>query len=388
VDATSTNDAGPLSGVRIVDLTANMSGPLATMILGDQGADVIKIESGIGDMLRYLGSGSKAYATFYANLNRSKRSILLDLRRAEARPIFDALLDRADVVVHNLRPQAAAQLKIDADSIRATRPQLVHVAISGFGTSGPFRDRRAYDHVVQAAAGYASVQADLRSGEPDLVRQGVVDKVTALYVAQAITAALFERTRTGVGRNVELSMLDSAVAFLWPDAMTDLTAVSPDIVGTSIRRTYRLTRTTNGHIVFMAMIGEQHGQLGRALGIDPELQSDGPAFYRECARRIGERTTEEALELLHGSDIPAAMAVSLEHLHEQPEIQFAGSIDEFDHPVLGRARQANPVARFTDARAGTLRPAPVLGEHTREICAELGLDDARIDELTSEGVLS
>jgi crotonobetainyl-CoA:carnitine CoA-transferase CaiB-like acyl-CoA transferase len=196
----SVSSRGPLDGVRIVDFTANMSGPYATMLLGDQGADVIKIEPLDGDALRHVGSGTADMSAYFANLNRSKRSIALDLTREESRPIIDALLDSADVVLHNFRASVAERLGLEGPDVRRGRPTLIYVGIGGFGTAGPYGGRPAYDHVIQALSGFAARQSDLKTGEPNLVRQGVIDKTTGVMAAQAVTAALFERTRTGVGR--------------------------------------------------------------------------------------------------------------------------------------------------------------------------------------------
>lgn len=386
-------EPGPLTGFRIVDFTANMSGPFATMVLGDQGADVVKVEAPEGDVMRRTGTGSEGYAAFYANLNRSKRSIVLDLSAPAARPVVDALLDGADVVVHNIRAGAAARLGLDAESVRAGRPSVVHVAISGFGTDGPYRDRPAYDHVIQALAGFAAAQADPRTGVPELVRQGIVDKLTAQTVAQAITAALLERARTGVGGAVQVSMLDAALAFLWPDGMMSHTIVDPEIVRPPVSRSFRLTRTTDGHLAFMVVAPRQYRQLVAALdlGGDESLAGlDNPSvnaapLLRAVAARFGEKTTAEAMALLTEFDIPAAPVSSLDALHEHPQVVAAGSVDAFDHPVLGAVRQANPAVRFRGERTSTLRPAPRLGEHTAEICAELGFGDEDVERLAREG---
>jgi len=385
---------GPLAGVRLVDLTASMSGPLATMILGDQGADVVKVEPPEGDVMRDMGTGAERYSAFYANLNRSKRSIVLDLSVPRSRGVLDALFDGADVVIHNYRAGAARRLGVDAATVRAARPGVIHVAISGFGATGPYRDRRAYDHVIQALAGFAAAQADPATGEPGLVRHGVIDKLTAHTVAQAVTAALFERARTGVGRAVEVSMLDAAVAFLWPDGMMDHTIEDPPIVRPPVSRSFRLTRTKDGHVAFMVVTPRQYRQLVAAVGLegDPAVAGiDGPtvnaaALLRAVARRLGELTTAEAEEALASCDIPVAPVTALDSLHEHPHVEAAGTIDAFDHPVLGPVRQANPPARFAGEHAGALRPAPRLGEHTAEVCAELGLPAGDIDELAAAGV--
>jgi crotonobetainyl-CoA:carnitine CoA-transferase CaiB-like acyl-CoA transferase len=218
-------ERGPLSGFRIVDLSENMAGPLATMILGDQGADIVKVESLRGDQIRRTGSGSAGMAAYFANLNRSKRSIALDLLRPEGRDVLDRLIDDADVVVHAYRPRAAKKLRIDEQSVRtAARERLVYCEIVGFGSTGPLAGRAVYDHVIQALSGFAALQTDPATGRPHLIHQGVVDKTTGMAAAQAITAALLRRSRTGVGESITVTMLDVALNLLWPDGMrtTDL----------------------------------------------------------------------------------------------------------------------------------------------------------------------
>jgi len=170
------SNRGPLEGVRVVDFTANMSGPYATMLLGDQGADVIKIEPLEGDALRHVGSGSPEMSAYFANLNRSKRSVALDLTKEESRPVVEALLDSADVVLHNFRASVTERLGLEGPVVRDGRPSLIYVGIGGFGPEGPYGGRPAYDHVIQALSGFAARQSDLKTGEPHLVRQGVIDK--------------------------------------------------------------------------------------------------------------------------------------------------------------------------------------------------------------------
>jgi crotonobetainyl-CoA:carnitine CoA-transferase CaiB-like acyl-CoA transferase len=386
----------PFAGVRIVDFTANMSGPLATMVLGDQGADVVKIEPPAGgDAIRHLGVGVGDVSAYFANLNRSKRSLAVDLSRPEARPIVDALLDWGDVVVHNFRRAVAERLGLDAEHTRGGRPRLIHVAVDGFGPDGPYAGRPAYDHVIQALAGYAAKQADRETGEPALIRNGVVDKATAWTAAQAISAALYERAMTGEGQALEISMLDAAVAFLWPDGMMNQTQVDtrpdlPDLTGS-----FRLTPTKDGHISFALVHARQWGRLLEAFdltdderlrGPDGRLQNRGIAL-REVRRVLGEMATADAVALLAKHEIAVAPVVAVDDVATHEQVVANGTVEELDHPVLGRIRQANPPARFADRRVGELRPAPTLGEHDDEILGELGFSAAAIAELRRAGVI-
>jgi crotonobetainyl-CoA:carnitine CoA-transferase CaiB-like acyl-CoA transferase len=386
----------PFAGVRIVDFTANMSGPLATMVLGDQGADVVKVEPPAGDAIRHLGVGVGDVSAYFANLNRSKRSLALDLSRPEAGPVVDALLDWGDVVVHNFRPAVAERLHLDAEHTRAGRPRLIHVAIDGFGPAGPYAGRPAYDHVIQALAGYAAKQADRETGEPTLIRNGVVDKATAWTAAQAISAALYERATTGEGQALQISMLDAAVAFLWPDGMMNQTQIDtapdrPDITGS-----FRLTPTKDGHISFALIHARQWARLldafdladdERLRGPDGRLQNRAVAL-REVRRRLGEMTTADAVAVLATYEIAVAPVLAVEDVAGHEQLVANGTVEELVHPVLGRIRQPNPPARFAGRRVGELRPAASLGEHNDEILGELGFSPATIAELRRAGVVS
>jgi crotonobetainyl-CoA:carnitine CoA-transferase CaiB-like acyl-CoA transferase len=387
----------PFAGVRIVDFTANMSGPLATMVLGDQGADVIKIEPPAGgDAIRHLGVGVGDVTTYFANLNRSKRSLALDLSRPEAAPVVTALLDWGHVVVHNFRRSVAERLGLDAARVRAGRPGLIHVAVDGFGPAGPFAGRPAYDHVIQALTGYAAKQADRETGEPVLIRNGVVDKATAWTVAQAISAALYARATTGEGQAIEVSMVDAAVAFLWPDGMMNQTQVDtkpdvPDIAGS-----FRLTPTKDGHLAFALATSRQWSRLLEAFGLagderlvgpDGKVHSQGPAF-REVRRVLATLPTDEAVELLAAAEIAVAPVVDVDDVHAHPQIVVGGTMGEVDHPTLGRIRQPNPPARFGGVGVEDLRPAPSLGQHDDEILADLGFSVDAVGELRRAGVLS
>jgi crotonobetainyl-CoA:carnitine CoA-transferase CaiB-like acyl-CoA transferase len=372
-----------------------MAGPLATMILGDQGADVIKVESPEGDPIRTLGTSVDGLSAYFANLNRSKRSVVLDLSLDASRPVVDALLDKADVVIQNYRPGVATKLGLDADRVRAGRPGLVYAEIMGFGTTGPYAGRPAYDHVIQALSGFASIQADPRGGEPTLVRQGIIDKLTGMTAAQGVTAALVERARTGVGRAIEVRMLDVALSVLWPDGMMNHTIVDPPVLLPDVVGSFRLTRTQDGWLAFTLITRDQLTRLAALVGMDddgrlatPEgRRRSGGEIMRQTALLLSQRTTDDAVDLLAAHAIPVAPVVALEALHEHPQIEANGVIDEFEHPVLGSVRQVNPAVRFGADRAGELPAAPRLGEHGDVVLTELGFDTGEITRLRTAGAL-
>jgi crotonobetainyl-CoA:carnitine CoA-transferase CaiB-like acyl-CoA transferase len=383
----SIGTSGPLSGFRVVDFTANMSGPLATMILGDQGADVVKVEPPHGDSLRSIGTSRQGMAALFANLNRSKRSVVIDVTTASGRAIADRLIDTADVVVQNFRPAAAQRLGLSGPQLRRTRPRLVTANVTGFAFTGPGADLPVYDHVIQAASGIASLQADRQTGEPALIRQAIVDKVTAFYLAQAITAALLQRARTGEGCDLDVCMLDAAVAFLWPDGMMSHTIDEPDVVRPPVAKNFRLFQTSDGHVAVVALTGAQWQRLASAVG---EPWSDGQqagAVLKRTASTLRELSTDEVVALMTAHDVPCAAVVSLEDLTGHPLLAGGGTVAAFEHPVLGPIRQANPVVDFGVGDAATLRPAPHLGRHTGEVLSEIGLSEADLASLAGQGVI-
>ncbi len=394
---------GPLAGIRILDVSAILSGPLATMLLADQGAEVIKVEApGIGDLLRLGPFRRGGVSAFFANANRGKRSIVLDLAQARGREIARELARRADVFVQNWRPGAAERLGLGPDELRARNPGLVYVSISGYGDSGPYRDRRVYDPIIQGLTGHVAVQRNPEYPIPDLVRNVVADKASAYTVAQAVTAALFARERGAGGQHVRIPMLDASLAFFWPDGMMAHTLVGPGVVpGPTLYELYRLQPTADGYLIYFAVSdAEMHG-LFRALG-HPEWCSD-TRFGALESRRVPEnfqllgelldaafRTwkTRELLERLVAEQVAAGAVLSLEEVLEDPQVRHNAAVFERDHPAAGRMREPRPPARFERTPSEPGRPAPLHGEHSDEILAELGIADAERAALRAAGVTS
>ncbi len=381
-------DDGPLSGFRIVDLTENMAGPLATMVLGDQGADVIKVESRKGDQVRRTGSGTAGMAAYFANLNRSKRSISIDLLRPEGRAILDRLIDDADVVVHAYRPSAARKLGIDRDTVKTTaREGLVYCEIVGFGTTGPLAGRAVYDHVIQAMSGFAALQTNPTTGEPSLVRHGVVDKATGLTAAQAITAALLRRSRTGVGESIAITMLNVALNFMWPDGMMRHTAFEVEYERAPAANTYRLTPTADGHIALMVLTDDQWSALHPALDLQPAGERTHAERLREAREKLKKMATSEAIAALTAEDIPCAPMLALEDVPFHPQVEANRILHVSDHPVLGTIRQPLPEPAMPGMGTVDLRPAPRLGQHSSEILGEHGFAPDQIADWITAGVV-
>ena len=382
----TTAGQGPLSGYRIIDLSENMAGPFGTMVLADQGADVIKVESLRGDALRHTGSGSRAMGAYFANLNRSKRSVAVDLQRPESRKVLDRLLEGADVVVQSFRPAAARRLGIDAATLRHDRPALVYISIVGFGESGPLAGRPVYDHVIQAMAGMASLQADVPNGEPRLVRHGLVDKATGHVLAQSVCAALLARARTGVGDALTIAMLDVALHFFWPDAMMDKTALDPEVRLPPVSESFRLTPTADGHIALVVLTDQQWTGLATSVNVDGSSMRRGD-LLRAVKAHLAGMSTADALELLQVHDVACGPVVTQDEVHALPQVLANETLVLYDHPAIGMLRQPAPVPRFDGVDPVALRPAPLLGEHTLEVLAEVGMDPVEVQALQDAGVV-
>ena len=382
----------PLTGVRVLDLSTVLSGPLATALLAEQGADVIKVEPPAGDQSRRIGPAKGDLSAMFITANRGKRSIVLDLKRAECRDAVRELARRADVLVENFRPGAMARLGLDEPALRAVNPKLVYVSISGFGASGPYAGGRVYDAVIQAVSGMSAAHPSQATGEPTLLATTVCDKLSALTAAQAICAALFARERSGRGSRLELAMLDAALAFQWPDAMQNhlfVTDPPPAYPEFGIRQ--RPYRTRNGHVAAMTPQADEFAALCRGLG-HAELAAD-PRFATGEARRhhvaellplldalIAEHETEELVTTLRDAGVPIGRVNRHDEVIDDPQVRHNGALVEIDHGAAGTVRLARSAARF-DGQATLPGTAPHLGEHGREVLEELGLDAAQVERL-------
>lgn len=379
---------GPLEGVKVVDLSVMISGPLAGMMLADQGADVIKVESpGLGDMMRWLGSNKGGLTGIFANNNRGKRSLVVNLKSQEGLDILRRLIAQSDVLIQNFRPGALDRLGLGYDDVAAINPDLVYVSISGYGPDGPSSHRRVYDNVIQAASGLASVQTDPATGVPSLYRTLLCDKVTSYTATQAITAALFARaTGKARGQHIVLAMLDAAIAFMWPDSAMDACLLDDDTNRTpTIGSNYAVTPLTDGFVSAGAVTDAEFKGMLAAFG-RPEL-GDDPRFENALARSqhmpelvalmrelAASTTVDDFLRRAEEFDVPASRINTLDELPTDPQVVHNGVFVERDHPVGGRLREPRPAPRFSSTPASVSGPAPMYGEHSDEIVSELGLD--------------
>ena len=378
---------GPLAGFRILDLTTMISGPMATGLLGDQGADVIKVEGpGVGDLMRLLGKPRHGITAVFATTNRNKRSIVLDLKDDEDRSAFMKLVATADVVVQNFRPGVVERMGIGEADLRKLKPDLIYVSISGFGETGPYSGKRVYDPIVQALSGLATIQGDRGAGRPRMMRLVVPDKVTAITAAQAITAALLARERTGKGQHIRLSMIDAMIAFAWPEGFAGHTFVGEETDSPRNALAQDLVyETSDGWMTAGAVSDSEWQGLARALD-HPEWLDDerfktagGRVAYAkerldQTASVLKTRTTEEWLAILDAEQVPCAPILPLSEVINHPQILANELIFETDHPVAGRIRQPRAAARFDGTPTTLAGPAPTLGQHTEEILKELGIE--------------
>jgi crotonobetainyl-CoA:carnitine CoA-transferase CaiB-like acyl-CoA transferase len=393
--------AGPLEGVRIIDVSEVISGPLAVMVLAEQGADVIKVEPPqYGEESRQLANYRDGMAALYANCNHGKRSIGINLKTQEGLALLYELVRTADVFVQNWRPGAAERLLVAEADLRAINPDLIYASITGYGDDGPYASRRGYDPIFQSLTGYVGAQLNPEIPFPDLVRNAVVDKATSYSLAQGITAALFARERGAPGQHVRISMLDAGLAFFWPDGMLRHTLIDGGIDHYVVPgERYHLSTTSDGHLVVWAGTAEQMRGTLRAVGRDD--LADGPGQrgkamllsenQTERAQAVAEGleklTTAEAYQRMVEQEVPVAPVLTHAEVLEDPQIQHNGSVLEAEHPVYGRYRRVRPSIRFSQTKAEPTPAAALYSEHAEEILDELGMPEDERERLRRAGVL-
>ena len=399
---------GPLAGFKVLDLSAVVSGPLTAALLADQGANVIKVERLTGDIQRHVGSQRRGFSGFFHVLNRGKRSIALDLGRAEGKDIVRRLARDADVVIQNFRPGVVDRLGIGYTDLSAENTGLVYLSISGFGQTGPRASQRAYDPIIQSFSGIVEVQGRIHLDHPDAPEQVnmlLLDKLTAYNGSQAITSALLARSKSGEGQHIELSMLDTAIAFSWADVAADL-ILQPDgdkpiDQRPPIGASGHLTEYADGWGATMTLSDAKFHGMCAAYGL-PDLATD-PRFatidsrmgnrneYREALHTVvaaaaKKLTLDEAEDRLSRYEVPFARAGKLAELAADPQVQNNAVFRELNHPIAGKLREARPAAIFGGTPNQPAEPAPDIGEHTKIILQELGMQK-NFAELAQAGVI-
>ena len=383
--------AGPLSDYRVLELTSTVSGPMAGMILADQGADVIKIEPPLlGDTARFLGSSREGMGGMFAVLNRNKRSLVLDLKGEEDMEVFVRLVTTADVLLENYRPGIVQKLGIDYAALTEINPQLIYVSVSGYGQDGPYKNRRVYDPLIQATTGLAHAQG---VNEPRNVQSIVFDKITGMTAAQAVTTALLQREKTGQGQYLPVSMLESALYYNWPDLMWSRTLQGEGISDAGELADYfQIFKAKDGNISIV-LVADPAVELlcvwrGNTLHEDPRFKTlldrikNAAAWKRAVEEMLADLTTQEVCETLDSLGVPVARVNTLDEVHEDAQVLHEGTLIETTHPVIGDMRLPRPPVRFIgqdlDPANFPARHAAFLGDHNREILSELKFDETVI----------
>jgi crotonobetainyl-CoA:carnitine CoA-transferase CaiB-like acyl-CoA transferase len=399
-DAAQTS-AGPLTGVKIIDMTSVVAGPYATQMLGDLGADIIKVEAPEGDATRYTGpSRHPDMAALFMGINRNKRSIVLDLKKPSGRDLLLRLIDSADVLIHNVRPQKLEKLGLDSQTVLARKPDLIFAGVHGWREDGPYGGRPAYDDIIQGVSGVAGLMQDL-TGEPRYTPTILADKTSGMMAVQAIIAALYQREKTGIGQAVEIPMFETMVSFVMVEHLFGR-CFSPPIGKAGYSRVLapwrRPYKTADGWVCMMAYTDLQWRRLFEICG-RPELATD-PRFcslaarsqninevYRFAGEELLKRTTVEWLRLLDQNEIPAGAMRSIDDLMHDPHLDAIGFFRHETHPTEGEIVMSDIPVRFSKTPGSVRHLQPRLGEHGREILSEVGLSSAEIESAASAGGL-
>jgi crotonobetainyl-CoA:carnitine CoA-transferase CaiB-like acyl-CoA transferase len=391
----------PLEGIRITDLSIALTGPYASALLADQGADVVKVERvGFGDIARWVGVAVNGISALFQACNRGKRSIAVDISSPDGQEIVRRLAAQSDVFIQNFRPGALDRAGLGWKELSDENPDLIYVSLSGFGSTGPYAHKGAYDTVIQAYAGLATNQSDPDDGTPVFLRQTAADKITALYAVQAITAALFARERGLGGQHIELSMTDAVVSFLWADAAgNEMMLDSDHTMNSSFVQGSRPFRFIDGWGIATPTADADFHGMCRALGVeghdDPRVATIGERrknpeatadIMRACHAAAGNFTVAEVLATMDEHRVPFGLVIAPADLPDDPHARAMGLFEESVHPLAGRLRQPRHPARFGGTPSSIGGPAPTLGQHTDEILEELGLG-AAVEALRASGAV-
>jgi crotonobetainyl-CoA:carnitine CoA-transferase CaiB-like acyl-CoA transferase len=392
---------GPLQGVKVIDMTTVLMGPYATQMLGDYGADVIKVETLEGDVTRLIGPGrNPGMGPVFLNTNRNKRSICLDLKKPAGREAVLRLIGSADVLIYNVRPQAMARLNLGYDVVSKINPRLIYAGVFGFGQDGPYAAKPAYDDLIQGATGLPALMAQTGDGTPRYVPNALVDRIVGLTAVGAICASLTYRARSGRGQRLDIPMFETMTSFVMGDHLGGLTYEPPLDKGGYARhlsRDRRPYKTSDGHICVIVYNDKQWESFFKATGRD-DLRSN-PKFatfagrsvnidevYAELARIFETRTTAEWLALMTEADIPVMPMHDLESILNDQHLVAAGYFPVVEHPSEGPIRSMKVPAAWSDTPAETVRLAPRLNEHCEEILREIGFSAEEIATLARDGV--
>jgi len=387
---------GPLKGVKVLDLTSMVSGPVGAMILADQGAEVIKVEPVSGELVRHMAAPHNGLNPVFFSCNRGKKSIALDLKSDEGKDILFKLAENADVFMQNFRPGAIDRMGFGEKVIRKLNENIIYVSISGFGSVGPYANSRVYDPIIQALTGATDIQADRATGEPKMFRIIIADKVTSLTAAQAISSALFAREKHGISQHIELSMLDSMISFFWPEGMAGIVFAENEVDMRKLQGSQDLIyKAKDRHITAGAVSDAEWKGMCRALNREDLIEderfatpagrvSNSQERKEITGQEISKWNSQEILSRLQAEGVPSAPLLDRMELLGNEQILANESILRLNYERYGEVRQARPAARFEKTPSEITNPAPLLGEHGREILLEIGYSEEKISKLLSE----
>lgn len=390
--------AGALDGIRVIDLTTIYSGPICTSILGDQGADVIKVESPAGDWIRSIQSIARnGVSGAFAMMNRNKRSVMLDLSTDEGKGVLKTLIADADVLVENFRPGVMERLGLSYATISEVNPQIIYASINGVGAEGPYANRRVYDAIIQSISGMAAIQANPKEQRPIMVNSLICDKLTSWAAAQSITAALVARGKSGKGQKVDIAMLDAALFFLWSDNMLNYTFIGDDVpFFQSAGHAAFVRQTRDSYICTMPVQLDEWLGLFRSLQLpnlleDPDFLTATGVNSEKLSDRLDQAfalfDTDELAERFEANQVPFAKINAREDVVNDPQVQAMNSLWEIEHDWAGPMRQARPPARFSDTPSDIFRHSPEHGQHTEEVLLEAGIDLPTIRDLRQRKIV-
>lgn len=388
-----------LAGIKVLDLTSMVSGPVAAMMLADQGADVIKVEPITGEQMRHIGPTVNKVTAAFFSCNRGKRSIAVDLKCKEGKKVLFDLVSDADVLIQNFRPGAMERMGFGEPVLRALNKKLIYVSISGFGEEGPYAHKRVYDPVIQALSCATDIQADRTTGRPQMFRIIIADKVTAITAAQAISTALYAREKSGEGQHIRLSMLDAMLSLFWPEAMAGLTYADKEFDVRKYQGAMDLIYDTQDRFITAGAISDKEWEgMCRALNredlIDhPDFKTAQDRFTNNSERKavtaqeIKKWASEDILARFDAEGVPCAPIIDRAELLEHEQVVANGSVERLQFEAFGEVRQARHPARFDKTPARVQRPAPRLGEHGRDVLTAIGYSESDIDALVTAGAV-
>ena len=392
---------GPLNGVRVIDMTSVVVGPMVTLMLADYGADIIKIEPPSGDIVRNLAGRaiSPNMSPKFLHLNRNKRSLAIDLKKPAAYDAVTKLLKSADVLLWNVRPSAMARLKLSYEDVKAINPKIIYCGIVGFGQTGRYKNKPAYDSIIQGSGGIAALH-HRATGEPRYVPIVMADKTTGLIATQMVLMALYHRERTGEGQSIEVPMFENIARYVLEEHMYHQT-FDPPIGTTGDPRLFdpgaRPLPTKDGYMCISANTNAQAFAVFDAIG-KPEYKTDPrfssvaarfkhvPEYFAARAEGLKHKTNAEWIEIFDREDVPAMQYHTLESLMEDPHLKDVGFFRKFDHPTEGRMIDMALPNKSTAGSRTDFTPAPKVGQHTVEVLREAGYDDAAIDAMVAAGI--